>query len=177
MLNVEGSTHPQVALVGFLALPDRQGHLQTLGAVIVILAENVQHASISSLQSERSNAVEAAASAKQRISAVDAELVRRFGEQGKTALANLGKETGTTTLELENGPKLKADVSKTVKWDGDALAALAADMTWENASHFFEIKFSMKEAMYKAQPPGNFLDSLTAARTVKTGDIKIEFAA
>jgi len=103
------------------------------------------------------------------------EIGRRFFtpimEQMKT------KKARSATIEAPDGFKIKGSVSKTVSWDGDALQALASAMDWEKAQHYFKIKFSMAEAMFKSVPPGEFKDMLTAARATKDGQCKIEMIA
>lgn len=118
------------------------------------------------------------ATQKVHLAELDAEIYRRFEKVGYYHLAELGKEGGSTTFDAggEDGLnfKVKASISKSVKWDGAALQKIASGMTWEEIQHYFKISFSMAEAIYKALPPGDLKKNVEAARTTKYADMKVE---
>ncbi len=83
----------------------------------------------------------------------------------------------SATIEGPDGFKFKGSISKSVSWDSNALQKLAAEMDWEKAQHYFKIKFSVAEAMFKSVEPGQFKNALIDARTTKDGQLKIEMIA
>lgn len=87
------------------------------------------------------------------------------------------KEARSATIDAPDGYKIKGSVSKTVSWDSDGLQTIAGSMSWDEVKHYFKIKFTMAEAMFKALPPGEFKDKVTALRTTKDGQCKIEMIA
>ena len=106
---------------------------------------------------------------------VSVEIGRRFSDY---LLAEMeAKSARSTTIEAPDGFKIKGSIGKTVSWNSDALQTLAAEMDWEKAQHYFKIKFSVAEAMFKSVEPGDFKDKLTDARTTKDGLLKIEMIA
>ncbi len=125
------------------------------------------------LSAERVRNLVALADYQSNLSDIQAEIDRRFSDAGKLALDTAGKVYGTATREVEGGYKIKADVKQAVKWDGAALQAIAADMTWEKIQHWFKIDFSMPEAKFKAIEPGPFRKAIEKARTTKLSPIKI----
>jgi hypothetical protein len=109
--------------------------------------------------------------AKAEIAAIDTEYTRRFGPTLQDVLDNTGKQS--TSHEIEGGFKAKGSISKTVTWDSDILQTVAATLDWEMIQHYFKIKFSIAEAIFKAVPPGKLKDTFALARTVKYGDLKV----
>ncbi len=103
---------------------------------------------------------------------ISIEIGRRFAEPLLAQMA--AKNARSATIDASEGFKFKGSVGKTVTWDSSALQELAAEMDWAKAQHYFKIKFSVAEAMFKSVEPGPFKDALTAARTTKDGQLKIE---
>jgi hypothetical protein len=106
---------------------------------------------------------------------VATEIGRRFSTPLLVQMK--AKDTRSVTIEGPDGFKFKGSVGKTVTWDSGALQKLAAEMDWAKAQHYFKIKFSVAEAMFKSVEPGKFKDKLTDARTTKDGQLKIEMIA
>lgn len=113
------------------------------------------------------------------------ELQRRFGAAAKEAYAAKARKDGTEsahgTVRVSagaDGVVVKVDTKEAVSWDQDKLKAVAYTMPWEQAAHYFTIKFDVKESIYKALPPGNNIKPLlTEARTTKMGEPKFELVA
>lgn len=80
---------------------------------------------------------------------VKAELTRRFAASAKEALTQKGKTHGSITMPLQDGYSAKADAKQTVKWDSDALMAIAQTLPWDRVKALFKIDFSMSETIYK----------------------------
>ncbi len=139
-------------------------------------ANGLEPYTIEQLATERECAGVRALEAKNDIAAIDAEYTRRFKEEVDTQMTV--NESRSATLDLPGGFKVKGSVSKTVKWDGDRLKAIAATMSWEQASHFFKIAFTMAEATFKAlDPTSELAKTAKSARTVKFGDLKVTVEA
>lgn len=105
--------------------------------------------SLTELDVMAANTASMAATVKLRADMVKAEVARRYGESAKQALAQQGKDHGTTRLPLQDGFIAKADVKQEVKWDSDALMAIAQELPWERVQALFKIKFEMSETIYK----------------------------
>lgn len=116
---------------------------------------------------------------KKALALVQGELVKRHDAQIDDAYRRAGKAGGSVKIDLGHGFELKVEKSKTVKWDGEKLKALAAGMTWEQASNLFNISFSMPETAYQGlvATQNNMLPAVDAARTVKYGDPKVTLVA
>jgi len=137
----------------------------------------IESASLSALYQGLNNAQDGIALYAKTVSSINAEINRRFTGNVEAAYKAAGKEHGAVKGELHDGFSYKADVSKKVKWDQPKMKAIAADLEWAQIDHIFEIKFSVKETIFKALMPGPIVDSLTDAREVKYGDPKIELVA
>ena len=109
------------------------------------------------------------------------ELTMRHDTAIAAQLAATGK--GTAHLEID-GLKITGGITKSVKWDGPALQAMAFNMPWETVKTLFKIDFALSEASYAAlqigaalSPEGKALfDAAEKARTVqyKPQPLKIE---
>lgn len=107
--------------------------------------------------------------------AIKAELARRFAGPAKEEYARKGKSYGALSLPAGDGLIAKAETKQTVDWDSPKLEALAGEMRWEDARHYFDVTFSMKEATYKALPPdSNLKKRIDAARTTKLSDLSVK---
>lgn len=101
------------------------------------------------------------------------DLVKIFDDADKT----YGEVTQTV-----DGFKVKAEISKTVKWDSDLLVAAARNLPWAEANNLFDIEFSMGEKKYQelavkaSNDPASkaLMDAVNAARTLKFGPPKIK---
>jgi len=136
-------------------------------------ADDIRKFSLVRLTADRQEFRDAIVGFNAVLADIQNEIDRRFSNAGKLALDTAGKDYGTITREVENGYKIKADIKQTVKWDGAALQAIAADMTWEKIQHWFKIDFSVPEAKFKAIEPGPFRKAIEKARTTKLSPIKI----
>lgn len=77
-------------------------------------------------------------------------------------------------VDPQHGIWATATIRQTVAWDQDKLKALAATMPWADVKHYFDIKFSVKESVYKAVPPSPLKVALDDARTTMIGGIAVE---
>lgn len=111
--------------------------------------------------------------AKDDLKLVDGVIAERFGPAGRVALEKTGKAHGSATVEIGHGLKLKAEIGQKVDWDQTKLRAILATMPWDRATHYFDIKFSMKEKMWSALEPGDFRTAVADARTVTLSPIKV----
>jgi hypothetical protein len=103
---------------------------------------------------------------------INAEIRRRYEAQIRAIFEREGKQSGTVTLQSEEGIPIKGEVGKRVKWDSDKLMALARDMEWDAVQRTFDIKFSIPEKTYKALDP-EFRAKVDAARATTYGDLSI----
>lgn len=137
-------------------------------------ADDLRELSLTEIAHERQEYGLAAERVKTYLANIQTEIDRRFSGAAKLTLDEQGKSYGTASREIEGGFKLKADIKQTVKWDGAALKAIAAGMgTLQEIEHWFKIEFSVPEAKFKAIPPGDLLDDVTAARTTKLSPLKV----
>lgn len=132
---------------------------------------DIASATLADLLAEQDAAAQDLAAAKGRVLRVSQELERRFGDSVKRTLEQAGKTHGTTTLELQDGFAAKADIKQTVKWDSEALQAIAQTLPWERVAALFSITFKMSETIYKgvsALSP-ELREKIDAARTTVIG--------
>lgn len=115
------------------------------------------------------------ANAKAQIATLQTEIDARLGDSVKRAYEQADKQHGTLTLELQDGLKAKADVSKTVKWDSGVLMDIASNLSWDRVSALFKVEFSMSETVYKgiAAADPDLKKKVDKARLVKFGEPKI----
>lgn len=106
---------------------------------------------------------------------LNGEIERRFGEAVHRKRDEQDKLS--TTLDIDDEFKVKGSVSKKVIWDTGICQTIAASMSWDQAHHFFKIKFTVAEAIFKAIEPGTLKDAMTKARTVEYGEPKVELIA
>lgn len=128
--------------------------------------------SLAELLAEQDAAVADMAAAKGRVGRIAQELGFRFAESARQALSQAGKTHGSVTLPLQDGFVAKADTKQTVKWDSDALQAVAQTLPWERVVALFNIKFSMSETTYKgvAAVAPELREKIDAARTTIIGE-------
>ena len=140
-----------------------------------VMVEDYSDHSLPQLQAAISIAQDHIANHQDELKLMSVEIKRRFADPLMAQMA--ANNARSATIESLDGFKLKGSISKTVSWDSDALQKLAAEMDWAKAQHYFKIKFSVAEAMFKSVEPGKFKDALTDARTTKDGQLRIEMIA
>jgi hypothetical protein len=114
---------------------------------------------------------QALAEIEQQIQEATAELIAK-------AYTAKGEPYGVVNVEV--GPfELKADVSKTVKWDQKKLAEkyeqIKSDGSWGDVSEYIKAEYKISETSYKSWP-SNLASHFEDARTVVAGKptLKIE---
>lgn len=110
---------------------------------------------------------------------INQEIADRLGVSVRAAYQQQGKDHGTVRLPLQDGLTLKADVTKTVKYDGAQLLAIAQTMPWERATSIFKIDVGLSETTYKgiAAVDPDLKKKVDAARTEKLGEPKLTLIA
>jgi len=85
-----------------------------------------------------------------------------------------GKDTGAASF-VDGGLKVTVTLPKTVKWDNDRLAELAAKMKdcGDDPAQYLKMTYGVDERRYK-EWPGTVQAAFLPARTVTTGKPKIE---
>ena len=136
---------------------------------------NPDTATLAELLAEQDAAAMDVAAAKGRSLRIGLALVARYGESAKQALAQLDKTHGTTTLPLQDGFAVKAEVKQTVKWDSAKLQEIAQILPWERVIALFKIGFSMPETIYKgvAALSPELRAKIDEARTTSIGEPSI----
>lgn len=120
----------------------------------------------------------ALAEAQADVKEYGAEVARRFAATAKAAYEAAGKEHGKVSFDLHSGLAIEANTSKSVSWDNDKLMAIARDLSWTEVDHYFTVKFTMSETIYKGLLPGSDIKAkVDAARTVKYGDPSIKLVS
>jgi hypothetical protein len=134
------------------------------------IAPALERASLSELLQLQDGYDSGAKSLKAKLDTVKAEIARRFAESAKQTLAQKGKTHGSGKLELQDRMAVKYDVKQEVKWDSDALMAVAQTLPWSRVQQLFKIDFSMSETIYKglaAIAPEDLMAKIDDARTTK----------
>lgn len=108
------------------------------------------------------------------IAAIQGEIEKQLFDVAMQSFKNQDKTSGDLTLLTDAG-KVKASISKTVKWDSAKLQKIASGMSWAEAQGVFKIDFSVPEANYKAAQnlKPELAEKLLDARSVKYGDLKL----
>lgn len=108
------------------------------------------------------------------VTAIEGAINKQLLDVAMQSFKNQDKLDGDLTLLTDAG-KIKASISKTVKWDSAKLKTIASTMSWEEANGLFKIDFSVPEANYKAAQSlkPELAQQLQDARTVKRGDLKL----
>lgn len=112
-------------------------------------AATLKTLTLAQLFDEQAKAAAETIAAKNHVAAVRQELADRFGASGQRALATMGKDAGTTTLDLQDGYGAKVEVKKTVDWDSKKLMEVARTLPFATVEKLFSIKFSVPETIYK----------------------------
>jgi hypothetical protein len=126
-------------------------------------------------------ALEAIEQAKKIVANCDRAIAEAYTPAFSAAFARKGIETGEITLgpeALGGLPKATGIISKTVKWDSDALRKVAAKMPQEDAIAFFDVKISMPEKQFAMleEMEHPLLDEIILARSVKVGVLTVKVA-
>ena len=107
--------------------------------------------------------------AKKTRTKLDAALDQRFGEQGRTALRDSGRDFGTA--HISDGPlHIKFEQPKKVSWDQKKLGDIAAHIVagGDKVEHFIDVKLAVSESRFTNWPP-TLQQEFAAARTVEPG--------
>ena len=107
--------------------------------------------------------------AKKTRTKLDAALDQRFGEQGRTALHDSGRDFGTA--HISDGPlHIKFEMPKKVSWNQKQLAEIAERIvsSGEKVEGYIDVKLAVSESRYTNWPPA-LQQQFAAARTVEPG--------
>ena len=107
--------------------------------------------------------------AKKMRTKLDAAKDQRFGEQGRTALRDSGRDFGTA--HISDGPlHIKFELPKKVSWNQKLLGEIAERIvaSGEKVEGYLDIKLSVSESRYTNWPPA-LQQQFAAARTVDSG--------
>jgi hypothetical protein len=146
------------------------GHNQPDAGTLARMPENELHAYLTELL-DRQREVSL------NVKAVQEAMNLRFANDAQIAYDRADKDGGTVTVGERNGVVIKAKRDKKVEWDQAKLKALAANMSWAEIGHLFDIQFKVPERKFEGLMPGPFKDLVTAARTVTWSDTKITLEA
>ena len=100
---------------------------------------------------------------------LDASLDQRFGEQGRIALRDSGRDFGTA--HISDGPlHIKFEMPKKVSWNQKQLAEIAERIvsSGEKVEGYIDVKLAVSESRYTNWPPA-LQQQFAAARTVEPG--------
>ena len=107
--------------------------------------------------------------AKKTRTKLDAALDQRFGEQGRIALRDSGRDFGTANIS--DGPlHIKFEMPKKVSWNQKQLAEIAERIvsSGEKVEGYIDVKLAVSESRYTNWPPA-LQQQFAAARTVEPG--------
>ena len=114
--------------------------------------------------------------AKKTRAKLDAALSQRFGEQGRTALRDSGRDFGTA--RISDGPlHIKFELPKKVSWNQKQLAEIAERIVsaGEKVEAYIDVKLIVSESRYINWPPA-LQQQFAAARTVEPGKPSFTFS-
>ena len=103
---------------------------------------------------------------KVELDLAEAELIREVSGDFTLEMLQREKYHGSISKEV-GGVKLQWDVKQTVTWDQAKLRALWEALPKEVGDRLIELKFSVSEAVFKAQCDPQIIDALVDARTTK----------
>lgn len=113
---------------------------------------------------------------KQARERVNAALDQRYGEQGRTALVDSGRDFGVS--HLTDGPlRVTYELPKRVSWDQKRLAEIAERIvvSGERVQDYMDVDLSVSETRFNNWPPA-LKEQFAAARTVKPGKASFRLA-
>ncbi len=99
----------------------------------------------------------------------DAALDQSYGEQGRTALRDSGRDFGNA--HINDGPlHIKFEMPKKVSWNQKQLAEIAERIvaSGEKVEGYLDVKLAVSESRYTNWPPA-LQQQFAAARTVEPG--------
>lgn len=143
---------PDLSVSQMAALP--QGHLQELDVLLNEMQTQVKQA-------------------RERLTAA---LEQRYGEQGRAALVDSGRDFGVT--HLADGPlRVTYELPKRVSWDQPRLAEIAERIVaaGERVQDYMDVDLSVSESRFNNWPPA-LKEQFAAARTVKPGKAAFRLA-
>ena len=107
--------------------------------------------------------------AKKTRTKLDAALDQRFGEQGRTALRDSGRDFGTAHIS-DGSLRIKFELPKKITWDQKQLGEIAERVvaSGEQVKSYIDIKLSVSESRYTNWPPA-LQQQFSTARTVEPG--------
>ena len=100
---------------------------------------------------------------------LDAALEQRYGEPGRAALRESGRDTGTVHL-TDGAVAVTVEIPKRVSWDQEQLAVIAERIaaTGGHPEDYLDVEFSIPETRFKGWKPP-LQRQFAAARTVTPG--------
>ena len=107
---------------------------------------------------------------------VDSALEQRFGELGREALRDTGRDFGTAHLKAD-GLLVKFELPKKVSWDQKKLKAIAERIvaSGETVESYLDVKLAISETRYTNWPP-SLQQQFADARTVDGGKPTFELS-
>lgn len=103
---------------------------------------------------------------RSKLELLEKELIDKVTDVFTSEMEAKGKSHGSVTGEID-GIKMTWDVKQTVSWDQAKLRKVWEALPVEVGDKLIETKFSVKEAVFKAQIDPAIIDALTEARTTK----------
>jgi len=113
---------------------------------------------------------------KQARERVNTALEQRYGEQGRAALLDSGRDFGVS--HLSDGPlRVTYELPKRVSWDQKRLAEIAERIvaSGECVQDYMDADLSVSETRFNNWPPA-LKEQFAAARTVKPGKASFRLA-
>ena len=113
---------------------------------------------------------------KQSRERLNAALEQRFGEQGRAALRDSGRDFGVT--HLCDGPlRVTYELPKRVSWNQPCLTEIAERIVaaGERVQDYVDVELSVSESRFNSWPPA-LKEQFSAARTVKPGKASFRIA-
>lgn len=106
---------------------------------------------------------------KQARERLNAALDARYGEQGRAALLDSGRDFGVTHL-ADGGLRVTYELPKRVSWDQKRLADMAERIVaaGERVQDYMDVELSVPESRFSNWPPA-LKEQFAPARTVKAG--------
>lgn len=113
---------------------------------------------------------------KQARERLNATLDQRYGEQGRAALVESGRDFGVT--HLSDGPlRVTYELPKRVLWKQSRLAEIAERIVaaGERVQDYMDVELSVSESRFNNWPPA-LKEQFAVARTVKPGKASFRLA-
>ncbi len=113
---------------------------------------------------------------KQSRERLNAALEQRYGEQGRAALVDSGRDFGVS--HLSDGPlRVTYELPKRVSWDQKRLSEIAERIvaSGERIQDYMDVDLSVSETRFNNWPPA-LKEQFVSARTVKPGKASFRLA-